>query len=70
MAALAIVTQTNSTPSGHDEKVPSIYDAAGPVGPREIEFYADLASRAQNQVHPTLEVACGTGWVALPVAQA
>ena len=63
------MTQHNPTPGGYDEQVAIRYDAAVPVEPREIEFYFDLARGAQTKGSPTLEIACGTGRVAIPVAR-
>lgn len=42
---------------------PDLYDALLPVGPH-LHFYADLARR---QSGPVLELACGTGQLAIPI---
>ncbi len=46
-----------------------LYDAVVPGWPGEIEFYRALAAEARAQGMPVLEVACGTGRVALHLAQ-
>lgn len=51
---------------------PDDFDArtdGGPV-PGDVEFYTALAQEAHAAGHPVLEVACGTGRVAIPVARA
>lgn len=45
------------------------YDAAVPVAPGEVEFYLELAREAQSNGLPTLEPACGTGRMAIPLAR-
>ena len=63
------MTGPNPSPKGYDEQVASRYDAAVPVEADEIDFYLKLARDAQADGHPTLEVACGTGRVAVPLAR-
>ena len=46
------------------------YDAAVPVMPGEVEFYLELAQQAKARGLRTLEPACGTGRIAIPLAQA
>jgi SAM-dependent methyltransferase len=52
-----------------DKQAAARYDAAVRVQPGEIEFYLELARAAQGQGLPTLELACGTGRIALPLAR-
>jgi SAM-dependent methyltransferase len=47
-----------------------LYDAAGVGWPGELAFYQNLAAAATARGEGVLEVACGTGRVALPLAQA
>jgi SAM-dependent methyltransferase len=47
-----------------------LYDASGVGWPGELDFYQALAATATARGEPVLEVACGTGRVALPLAQA
>lgn len=47
-----------------------IYHARGIVWPGELEFYLDLAAQATAQSQPVLEVACGTGRIAIRLARA
>jgi len=53
----------------YDEEVALRYDAAVPVQAGEIEFYLELARQAGNQGLPTLELACGSGRIAVPLAR-
>jgi SAM-dependent methyltransferase len=46
------------------------YDAAVPLQDGEVEFYLELAEEAKARGLRTLEPACGTGRVAVPLAQA
>jgi SAM-dependent methyltransferase len=46
------------------------YDAAVPDWPGEISFYLDAADRAKSRGEAVLELACGTGRIALRLAQA
>lgn len=49
---------------------PIAYDAATTQGaPDDIDFYLDLAREADAAGHPVLELACGTGRVAIPIAR-
>src|SRR3990172_4095220 len=56
----------------YDEAVAGRYDAAVPVRPGEVEFYLELASAlgGESRGLRTLEVTCGTGRIAIPLAQA
>jgi ubiquinone/menaquinone biosynthesis C-methylase UbiE len=45
------------------------YDVVVPDWPGEIDFYRDLAAEAQANGQAVLEVACGTGRVAIRLAQ-
>jgi SAM-dependent methyltransferase len=49
---------------------PELYDASVGELPGEIDFYVRLAREAHEAGHPVLELACGTGRVALAVARA
>ena len=53
----------------YDEEVALRYDAAVPVGPGEVDFYLELAREAADQGLPTLELACGSGRIAVPLAR-
>ena len=53
----------------YDEEVALRYDAAVPVGAGEVEFYLELAREAADQGLPTLELACGSGRIAVPLAR-
>ncbi len=46
-----------------------LYDASGVGWPGELDFYRGLAAAATARGEGVLEVACGTGRVALPLAQ-
>lgn len=46
-----------------------IYDVAVPDWPGEIDFYRQLADQAQSAGQAVLEVACGTGRIAIRLAQ-
>ena len=45
------------------------YDAAVPIEEGEVEFYLGLARDAEAKGYPTLELACGTGRIAIPMAR-
>ena len=45
------------------------YDESVPDWPGEIEFYRGLASEVRNKGQGLLEIACGTGRVAIRLAQ-
>src|SRR3972149_11803739 len=53
----------------YDEDVALRYDAAVPVQAGEIEFYLELAREAGEQGLSTLELACGSGRIAVPLAR-
>jgi len=57
-----------------DSSIPELYaqtyDAAVPDWPGEIDFYRTLAAEATANGQAVLEIACGTGRVALRLAQA
>jgi SAM-dependent methyltransferase len=53
----------------YDEAVAKRYDAAVSLQPGEVDFYLELARDAQRRGLPTLELACGTGRIALPLAR-
>ncbi len=53
----------------YDEEVALRYDAAVPVQTGEAEFYLELAQQAAALGLRTLELACGTGRVAIPLAR-
>ncbi len=48
---------------------PAAYDAQAQGVPGDVEFYLALAKRAQAANQPVLELACGTGRVAIPIAR-
>lgn len=52
----------------YTEEVAHRYDAAVPVGEGEIDFYLQYAREAQARGEPALELACGTGRIAIPIA--
>lgn len=54
----------------YDEDVAARYDAAVPLQPGEVDFYLELAREAESRSQRTLEVTCGTGRVAIPMARA
>ncbi|MEX1255649.1 MAG: class I SAM-dependent methyltransferase [Dehalococcoidia bacterium] len=56
-------------PYVYDEAAAVRYDAAVSLQPGEVDFYLELARDAQSQGLPTLELACGTGRIALPLAR-
>ena len=45
------------------------YDAAIPIYPGEIDFYLGLAREAQAKGLATLDLACGTGRIGVPLAR-
>jgi len=51
------------------ERVAQLYDASVPDWPGEIDFYRQLAAEARSNGQAVLEIACGTGRVALRLAQ-
>lgn len=55
--------------SSYDERTAIRYDAGVPIQPGEVEFYLELARDAQANELPTLEPACGTGRIAIPLAR-
>ena len=52
----------------YDEDVALRHDAAVPVQPAEVDFYLALARQAGARDLRTLEIACGTGRIAIPLA--
>ena len=50
-------------------RVAQLYDASVPDWPGEIDFYQELAAEAASKGGAVLEVACGTGRVAIRLAQ-
>jgi len=52
-----------------EDRVAQLYDASVPDWPGEIDFYRELAAEAQSNGGAVLEVACGTGRVAVRLAQ-
>ena len=48
---------------------PVVYDARVQGVPGEVDFYLGLAKEAHATGHPVLELACGTGRVAIPIAR-
>ncbi|MBI1886509.1 MAG: methyltransferase domain-containing protein [Chloroflexi bacterium] len=53
----------------YDEEVAARYDLAVPLRRGEVDFYLELAREAEERGLRTLEVACGTGRVLIPLAQ-
>ena len=49
---------------------PEVYDAREQGVPGDIEFFLGLAKEADAAGHPVLELATGTGRVAIPIAHA
>lgn len=49
---------------------PLVYDARSQGVPGDVEFFLGLAHEAHAAGHPVLELATGTGRVAIPIAQA
>jgi SAM-dependent methyltransferase len=56
-------------PYRYDATIAARYDAAVPLEPSEVEFYLELARTAESLDLRTLELACGTGRVAIPLAR-
>jgi SAM-dependent methyltransferase len=54
----------------YTEQVAATYDVTSPGVPGDVEFYLDLARQAHEAGQPVLELACGTGRVAVPIARA
>lgn len=52
-----------------DPKNAASYDSDSPGLPGDVEFYAGLAREAAAASHAVLELACGTGRVAIPIAR-
>jgi ubiquinone/menaquinone biosynthesis C-methylase UbiE len=52
-----------------DELYAQLYDVSGVGWPGEMEYYLALASEAKANGHAVLEVACGTGRIAIALAQ-
>jgi SAM-dependent methyltransferase len=48
---------------------PELYDARAQGVPGDVAFFSDLAATACRDGLPALELACGTGRVAIPVAR-
>ena len=48
---------------------PAIYDATTNGLPGDVDFYLGLGEEARAAGHPVLELACGTGRVAIPIAR-
>ena len=53
----------------YDEEIAARYDAAVPVSQAEVDFYLELARAAESRGERTLELTCGTGRVAIPLAR-
>jgi SAM-dependent methyltransferase len=56
-------------PYRYDAAIAARYDAAVPIEHNEIDFYLELARDAEAAGLRTLELACGTGRVAIPLAR-
>ena len=48
---------------------PDVYDASTIAPEGDVDFYLELAGEADAAGHPVLELACGTGRVAIPIAR-
>ena len=48
---------------------PDLYDATALGVPGDVDFFVELAREAASEGHPVLELACGTGRVAIPIAR-
>ncbi len=53
----------------YDERGAPLYDTNAQGLPGDIDFYLGLAQEAHAAGHPVLELACGTGRVAIPIAR-
>jgi SAM-dependent methyltransferase len=53
----------------YDATIAARYDAAVPLQQGEVDFYLALAREAESKGLRTLELACGTGRVAIPLAR-
>ncbi len=49
---------------------PAVYDARAEGVPGDVDFFLRLAKEAHAAGHPVLELACGSGRVAIPIARA
>jgi SAM-dependent methyltransferase len=49
---------------------PGAYDSRAQGVPGDVDFFLSLAKEAHARGHPVLELACGTGRVAIPIARA
>jgi SAM-dependent methyltransferase len=54
----------------YDEDNAKRYDLAVPLQPGEVDFYLELARDAEAHGLRSLEVTCGTGRIAVPLAEA
>ena len=54
----------------HTADSAQFYDALVPDWPDELDFYRELAAQATAAGHDVLEIACGTGRVAIRLAEA
>ena len=54
----------------YDEEIAARYDAAVPVAQAEVDFYLELARAAEARGRRSLELTCGTGRIAIPLARA
>ena len=52
-----------------DERAAELYDVSVPDCPGEIDLYRQLAAQTRSSGEAVLEVACGTGRVAIRLAQ-
>jgi ubiquinone/menaquinone biosynthesis C-methylase UbiE len=52
-----------------DERAAELYDVSVPDWPGEIDFYQRLAAEVRSRAEAVLEIACGTGRVAIRLAQ-
>ncbi|MEX1253438.1 MAG: class I SAM-dependent methyltransferase [Dehalococcoidia bacterium] len=54
----------------YTDEVAATYDVTSPGIPGDVDFYLELARQAHEAGQPVLELACGTGRVAVPIARA
>ena len=61
------MTQTSS--EGAIEFYAQTYDASVPDWPGELDFYSEMAAELKSAGDSLLEIACGTGRIAIRLAQ-
>jgi SAM-dependent methyltransferase len=53
----------------YTDEIAATYDVTSPGVPGDVDFYLGLARQAHAAGQPVLELACGTGRIAIPIAQ-